>query len=762
MAKPATKRATGRREWIVLLAILLGGALLRGFYLTEVVDSPDFRQPLVDALTHDYWARGLATGDWTPPAGMPDPQIQQTPFFRPPAYPYFLAGVYAATGGSALAARIVQMALGLLSVLLIFLVGRRWFGVAPSLWAAAGMSFWWVLLYFEGELLAVSVLLPVLLGAFLFLGRWLHSRLAGDLALASALVGVACLLRPNVLAFLPVTVVWVYWVRRSHPPVTARMAPAPSNFGPLWRALLMAVLPALIVISIATVRNARVSGDFVLISSNGGINLYIGNNPEANGFVASELAGIGRFGTCFDHVRIVRSLEGKLQRPLSHAQVSDWFAGEALRYMREHPGRTLALMWKKACLLWGNPEVGHNEELSLERRYSSALRFLPGPFALLATLAVIGGFLLWRQRQRIDTRLFVLLAGFVVVMLAALLPFFAAARFRVPVLPVLFLFAGVAVHVFVADVRARRLRPASMLLSAALVLLFLQLLLPYHYEPDEAFWHFQRGAAWQAAGDVAHAEQEFRAALQVEPRHYQARHNLATLLAQRGDTQAALQEWQEAVRLQPNQAPILGSIGAALLVEKQPEAALPYFEQAVKLEPDVADFHSNMARALQALGRGTEALKEMRQAALLEPKRPEHWLALAGMAQAEGVTPLMLEGWTEAARLQPDPYLVNNIAWVLATHPDASFRDGPKAVQLATAACNSTDRKVRSFLDTLAAAQAEVGDFDAAVATAQRSLSMAEAEKDAAATAKIRERIELFGRRVAYRDRSLQGDLPEH
>jgi tetratricopeptide (TPR) repeat protein len=386
------------------------------------------------------------------------------------------------------------------------------------------------------------------------------------------------------------------------------------------------------------------------------------------------------------------------------------------------------------------------------------LRFLPGPFALLATLALVGAFLLWRQRQRIDTRLFVLLGSFVVVMLVALLPFFAAARLRVPVLPVLFLFAGVAVQVFAADVRARRARPAGILLGAVALLTLLQLQLPYRYEPDAAFWHFQRGTAWQAAGDVTQAEQEFRAALQAQPRHYRARHNLATLLAQRSDTQAALKEWKEALRLQPESATLLGSMGAALLAENQPDSALVYLQKAIDRNPDMADYHSNLARALQALGRGREALKEMRNAALLEPDRADNWRALAGMAQARGVTPLMLEGWTRAARLEPDPYLANNIAWVLATHPDASYRDGPKAVQLATAACNSTNRKVRAFLDTLAAAQAEVGDFDAAIATAQLSLSMAEQAQEMDAADKARQRIEMFRRKVPFRDLSLQDD----
>ncbi|MFQ5601160.1 MAG: glycosyltransferase family 39 protein, partial [Candidatus Krumholzibacteriia bacterium] len=145
-----------RRDLLVLSGLLLVGAVARGLYLSEIVDAPDFRQPAVDAHTHDYWARGLATGDWSLPADLEDPRIPDTPFFRPPGYPYFLALVYRLTGGSYLAPRIVQMLLGLLSAALAFLIGQRWFGRAAGLVAGGGMALYWAFIYFEGELHAPS------------------------------------------------------------------------------------------------------------------------------------------------------------------------------------------------------------------------------------------------------------------------------------------------------------------------------------------------------------------------------------------------------------------------------------------------------------------------------------------------------------------------------------------------------------------------------------------------------------------------------
>ena len=100
------------RRWVLaaLVAILLLAAGLRGLYLAELVRNPLFGDPAVDAQYHDYWARGLATGNWTPPEGCPDPLIRTRPFLRPPGYPYFLAIIYRVIGPSYVGAAVVQMA----------------------------------------------------------------------------------------------------------------------------------------------------------------------------------------------------------------------------------------------------------------------------------------------------------------------------------------------------------------------------------------------------------------------------------------------------------------------------------------------------------------------------------------------------------------------------------------------------------------------------------------------------------------------------
>jgi len=747
MKTPSPEAGRWRRDAIALGALMLLGGALRILHITEVTRAPDYRHPVVDAATHDYWARGLAFGEWTPPAGQPDPAMASSPYFRPPAYPYFLAAIYAVSGGSLLAPRIVQMLLGLCSALLVFLIGRRWFGRTTAFVGAAGMVLWWVLLYFETELLAPALLLPLLLGAFWFLGLWHDTGRLRHLLPAAVLLGLACLGRPTVLAFVPVAVLWVAWECRAARP----LRPARSR----TRSLALFIVPLVVVVGLATLRNAVVGHDRVLVSSNGGVNLYIGNNPQANGFAANELPGLGRFGTCFDYVHILHALERRLHEPVSHSRASRWFAGEAWSWMRQHPASAAGLMVRKACLLWGNAEVGNNKELALERENSSVLRWLPGPFAALAAAAVLGAVLVWRRRNVADRSMAFLLGSFVVVLIGATVPFFAAARFRVPALPMLFLFAGVVVQSVQQEWRTGSHRNVALLLAAFAALWLTHWALPWRATPDRAAWEFTRGAAWMADGQDADAEAAFRRALAIEPRHYQAHHNLGLLLARHGDTRRAIEEWRAALDIRPDAAPVLASLGAALLVEGQPDAAVTSLQRAVALEPDVAEFHANLARALQKEGRVREALRSMRRAAELAPRDRSLWMALASMALAAGDLEDMLGGWREAYRLQPDPAVANNLAWVLATHPQGSVRNGTEAMRLASSACRATNNAVRPYLDTLAAAQAEVGDFEAATRTTQKSLALVDAEQDPELVQRLRERLASYAAGIALRDDTL-------
>ena len=105
-------------------------------------------------------------------------------------------------------------------------------------------------------------------------------------------------------------------------------------------------------------------------------------------------------------------------------------------------------------------------------------------------------------------------------------------------------------------------------------------------------------------------------------------------------------------------------------------------------------------------------------------------------------------------KAQPDQdRILNNLAWLLACCPDAAFRDGPEAVRLASRACELTGYTHPLLIGTLAAAQAEAGDFPAAITTAQRAVALATTLQLEEIAAKNRELLQLYRQGQPFREK---------
>ena len=118
---------------------------------------------------------------------------------------------------------------------------------------------------------------------------------------------------------------------------------------------------------------------------------------------------------------------------------------------------------------------------------------------------------------------------------------------------------------------------------------------------------------------------------------------------------------------------------------------------------------------------------------------------MASTLDAQGKYAEAIRFYQAALKAQPDQEgVLNNLAWLLATCPEAAFRSGPEAVRLATRACELSGYAKPLLIGTLAAAQAEAGDFQAAIATAERAAALATTLHLEEVAAKNRELIQLY------------------
>jgi len=254
------------------------------------------------------------------------------------------------------------------------------------------------------------------------------------------------------------------------------------------------------------------------------------------------------------------------------------------------------LTLKKALLFWGTAEVGHNKEVHFERAFSPLLGRLPGNFTLLLALGLAGFVLLVRDRDR-ERRSAALLWGAVTAAyFLSVLPFFAAARYRIPVIPFLLFFGAWAIYRFGVALRERRWRAA---IAGGAVVIVTYMVTGWNwvdYAPSLARWHYDRGVAYEGVGQPELALTEYRRSLQEDVTFFYPRYNLGHLLAGQGKSGEAVTQWEAALMARRDYAPTHYNLGLAFLELGDRTRALAHLERALALEPGSVEYRAKLAQ----------------------------------------------------------------------------------------------------------------------------------------------------------------------
>jgi tetratricopeptide (TPR) repeat protein len=197
----------------------------------------------------------------------------------------------------------------------------------------------------------------------------------------------------------------------------------------------------------------------------------------------------------------------------------------------------------------------------------------------------------------------------------------------------------------------------------------------------------------------------------------QVAHNgLGGDLLQNGKLDEAIVQYQIALQINPGHAnsgcaDAQYNLGNVLLQVGRRDEAITHFQKALEIKPDDAKTHSNLGLALLQTGRLDEATVHFQKALQLEPD---------------------------------DPAIQNNLAWVFAACPQASLRNGPRAVQLAQRANDLAGGRNPVYLHTLAAAFAEAGRFGDAISAAQKALELARATGQQDLAARLNDELKRY------------------
>ncbi len=270
------------------------------------------------------------------------------------------------------------------------------------------------------------------------------------------------------------------------------------------------------------------------------------------------------------------------------------------------------------------------------------------------------------------------------------------------------------------------------------------------------------GTALHTEGRDAEAIPKLRKAVAMKPDYPNAHNSLGAALAKQGKVQEAIHQFEIAVKQNPDHAAAYNNLGSALQQLGRFREAAVQHRKAIKIDPENANAALNLGKALSSLGLTAEAAAQYETALsissddlvlrrkvakqLLEDGNDEaalvHLLAvldrrpddLAAHVQA-GDLFLRRDQVDRALRHREKAFQlkennlenINNLAWLLATHPQAKSRDGARALRLATQAADMSEYKNPSVLDTLAAAYAAEDDFSQAVRWQNEAVTLAPA-----------------------------------
>jgi 4-amino-4-deoxy-L-arabinose transferase-like glycosyltransferase len=394
-------RLSRRHTAILLCAVFLLGLVLR---LVAIVFVGGYSAPpMWDGISYDILAHNLVSGNGF--------ALDSATAFRPPGYPFFLALIYLVFGHHYEWIRIWQALLGALAPLLMYRLAERLWSWRVGGLAALGMALHPLLVYFT-QAIYPETLVILLVCLLLVL---VTSQAGPDLVWRALFVGLTLgamsLIRPDTLVLSALFALWTVFRCR------ARLRGIVAA-GLLLVGTLGVVLPW-------TWRNYREFDSFILVSTNGGVNMWAGNNPLARGgrVDPSPETWLGEDPP--------QNFEGWTS--LGEVQSDQRFRQTALAWVREHPAEFLRLWPRKLSrALWINFGAQHKQVK------------LPG-LAMLAYVVFLGaslaGVLLSIRRWK---RLVPLYVPVVQTMLVSVI-FFGGTRQSALLMPVQVLFAALAV-----------------------------------------------------------------------------------------------------------------------------------------------------------------------------------------------------------------------------------------------------------------------------------------------------------------------------
>lgn len=575
--------------------------LVRLVVLIRLASSPLLLPTGSDMHFYDEWAKQILHGHWT------DHQA----FYGLPLYPFLVAALYGAFGYGPFVPGFFQAGFEAGTAVLIYKITVRTMAGASgearkaANLAGLGAALAWCL--FVPAQAYSAILMPAAGAVFVcWLLVWqilpkedpLSSRRC---LVCGVLIGFAAMGVATALFLIPLFLLAILLRRDVKSQIASRMA----AIGILLGGVFVGTSPCWI-------HNCLVARDPVFLSAHGGVNFWLGNNPEATGYPRFPGLHAGQGQMLRDSIEQAEAGAG---RPLKRSEVSEYWSSKAREFISAHPGAWLKLLARKAANFWNAFEYDDLGVIAILREHGV---IFPGlRFAFAAVLGLSGAVFSWR---RFPGSRWIVAA--IALQFLAILPIFVTERYRLAVVPGLLVLAALGLGRLWDRLASGNYGQAALQLGVAGLSAWF-VTLPRH---DPSLWALDAYNAGRFAletNNLPLAEHHLQRAHTLVPENAETNFALGNLRLAQGDSPAARTSYEAVLKIDAKHKGALNNLGVLALNENEPIEAVSYFQRALALEPRNAKTHYLIARALDLVGNRPDARTEAARAVELDPAQPE-------------------------------------------------------------------------------------------------------------------------------------------
>jgi tetratricopeptide (TPR) repeat protein len=232
---------------------------------------------------------------------------------------------------------------------------------------------------------------------------------------------------------------------------------------------------------------------------------------------------------------------------------------------------------------------------------------------------------------------------------------------------------------------------------------------------------FKKGIRSCQAGNFDKGIRHFSEVLEIEPDNYLAFLNRGIAFRGNNEQNNARLDFITCIELDPNNPEAYFQLGGLSSSQGWYEKAIEFYTKAIEVDSNYIKAYGTRAIMNTTLGRLKPALEDLDDAISIDPTFPMLYIIRGIALDLKGDCEASIEDFEKAMSFDPENFKTNsNIAWLLATCPDSHFRDGERALSLASKALDSEEGHLN--LHIMAAAYAEIGDFKKAVIFQERAI----------------------------------------